>query len=132
MAGLARHASLDDWFRGYLLAVFGESPSRSGIEEWVRGVFVYQPEQVEIVRTPQFMVREILDQGWFSGDCDDVATFTAAILKTYNYPATFLAIRYSDPSEFEHVFVLSDSFVFDATVPYGTEYEALERMTEVV
>jgi len=132
MAGLARHASQDEWFRGVLLAQLGFDPSLSSIEEWVRARFVYQPELVEIVRAPQFMMREILDEGWFSGDCDDAATFIASILKSYGFPATLRAIRYSHPEEFEHVFVVSSSFVFDPTVPYGTEYEQLESMTEGV
>lgn len=133
MAGLARHASQDERFREALRVVFnGGIPSLGGLEEWVRGHYVYQPETVEIVRTPQFSLQEILNDGWFAGDCDDAATFIAAVLKTYGYPAEFLAIRYSHPTEFEHVLVLSGSFVLDPTVPYGTEYEALERMTEVV
>jgi len=133
MAGLSRHASQDSRFLGALREEFGgERPSLGGIEEWVRSRFVYQPESVEILRAPQFSLIEIFRNGWFSGDCDDAAIFVAAVLRSFGYPAEFLAIRYSDPTEFEHVFVLSDSFVFDPTVPYGTEYEALERMTEAV
>ena len=130
MAWLAQNAAHDPVFTGHILEIFDSTaPSLSLIEEWIREHFVYQPELVEIVRTPQFMLRMIFDRGWFSGDCDDAATFAAALLRTFAYRAEFVAIRYSHASEFEHVFVRSGNFVVDPTVPYGTDYLELERMT---
>ena len=131
MAGLARHASRDSTYRRTIRQFFaGVQPSRDQIDEWVRRRFAYQPELFEIVRSPQFILNEILSQAWFSGDCDDAATFIASILILYDYPAKFVAIRYQHPTEFEHVFVVSDSYVLDPTVPEGTVYTALEEMVE--
>ena len=131
MRSLALSAAKDNSeFNEPLRALLGVSPAIDEVERFVRNHFVYQSESYEIVRTPQWMMGELLAQGWFSGDCDDAATFTAAILAAYGYGGKLLAIRYSHPSEFEHVFVeSSDRVVIDPTVPRGTIHKELERMT---
>lgn len=131
MADLARKASLEPEFVRRIEARFDGIPSPVLIEEWVRERFVYQSELFEVVRTPGYMLNWVSHHGWFSGDCDDVSTFLAAILKVYDYPAEFIAIRSQSP-EFEHVFVRTDSFVLDPTVPYGTPYTAIEHLTQKV
>lgn len=131
MAGLVRQALSGDGFYA-ALSTLQIPDSLTGLDDWLRGHFIYQPESFEIIRTPEFMLAEVQTEGWFSGDCDDVSTLSAAILLAYGFPAKFVAIRYHDNYEFEHVFVESGAFVLDATVPYGTEYEYKERMEEAV
>lgn len=131
MAALAQNARRDPVFVGRIEKRFPGFPSIASIEEWVRDRFAYQSELFELVRAPQYMLEDIVKRGWFSGDCDDVATFLAAILKVFDYPAEFVAIR-SQTDEFEHVFVRSDNLILDPTVAYGTSYSVIEHMIEKV
>jgi len=39
------------------------------------------------------------------GDCDDQATLLATLLESIGHPARFVAIGYTNPGEFEHVFL---------------------------
>jgi len=130
MAHLVRRAANDPEFLGLTLELgISDLFPVTSIDSALREHFVYQPESYEIVRTPQFMLHNWLTQGWFSGDCDDVATMAAALLLSFGHSAKFVAIRYSHPTEFEHVFVESDGFRIDPTVPIGTIHRELERMT---
>jgi transglutaminase-like putative cysteine protease len=130
MGQLARNELSSPIFAEEIGFIFNDDvPSLSEIEKFLRDHFVYQAESFEIIRTPQFMLDEWLQRGWFSGDCDDVSTLAAALLICSGYPAKFVAIRYSHPSEFEHVFVESNGYRIDPTVPPGTVHKELERMT---
>ena len=129
MGELARNAANDDAFVSALLELLGAAAGQVEIEKFLRAHFVYQSESFEIVRTPQFMLAELLERGWFAGDCDCVSTFAAALLVMFGHPAKFVAIRYSHPSEFEHVFVETDSYRIDPTVPRATVHKDLEKMT---
>ena len=105
------------------------------VDRWIRGHFRYRPDgQNEIVRTPDFMLNELQTTGYFQGDCDCVSVFYAAVLKSLGFRCRFAAIRFSDPSEMEHVFVEffsgSDWVRVDPTVPVGTVHTELERMTQ--
>lgn len=130
MAALAREAANSAIFRELVWSAFEEPPELHQIDAWLRDHFVYQEESFEIIRTPLRMMNDFWSAGWFSGDCDDISTLAAAVLLAFNYPAKFIAIRYSHPSEFEHVFVESEGVRIDATVPVGTLHQELERMTE--
>ncbi len=105
-------------------------------DRWIRGHFKYRPEGVEVVRTPLFMLDELKRTGYFEGDCDCVSVFYAAVAKLLGYRVRFVAIRYSDPIEFQHVFVEyfnGNRWIrVDPTAPYGTQHAELERMTENV
>jgi transglutaminase-like putative cysteine protease len=84
------------------------------------------------------MVAQLYENGYLEGDCDDISTFYAAILKTLGYPTRFVAIRYrADSSGFEHVYTEGQDRasvwrVFDATVKPGTPLQAIERMVQEV
>ncbi len=129
MGELAQSAVKDETFVNSIHQLIGFEAGPVEIEKFLRAHFVYQSESFEIVRTPQFMLAELLERGWFAGDCDCVSTFAAALLVMFGHPAKFVAIRYSHPSEFEHVFVETDSYRIDPTVPRGTVHKDLEKMT---
>ena len=142
MSRLAKTAVSDNDFVLWISQHLGSNPAIDVIDHFIRRNFRYRRENEEIVRTPQMMAETFNQNGFFDGDCDDVATLTAAILRVYGYPARFAAIRYdaSNP-EFQHVYVESgphSSFVYhpeyilDATVAPGTHYNAIERMTYAV
>ena len=40
-----------------------------------------------------------------AGDCDDKATLLAALLESIGHPCRFIAVGYTEPGQFEHVYV---------------------------
>ena len=106
------------------------------IEKWIRAHYMYRPEHEEILRSPDFMMRDLERQGYVEGDCDDIAIFIAALFKCLRIPVRFTAIRYNAIPEFGHVFTEvwtgNGWTVIDPTVPHGTRYRTVERMIENV
>lgn len=131
MRRLALDAASDLGFQAELVDyLLGRNPTISEINAFIRSHFRYRGEIEEVVRTPQMMIETLAGSGFFDGDCDDVSTLAAAILRVYGYPAQFVAIRYdsTDP-EFKHVFVETvGDRVIDPTVPEETIYKEIERM----
>lgn len=131
MASLARSGAKADNFRSWARSEFLAVPPEA-IGARLREVFVYRDENQEVIRTVPWMFEDLQGRGHFEGDCDDSSTFTAAVFLALNLPVRFRAIRYSDPSEFQHVFVevlFEGSWrIVDLTVPPGTPYEILESM----
>lgn len=129
MRRLAINASKTDAFQ--LLSI--EFPTWENIDPWVRNHFRYAQEPYEIILHPNLVLETIRNQGYLVGDCDDVATFEAAIFKTYGYPVRFVAIRtfIHDPN-FQHVFIEvninGNWIVFDPTVRPGLIHRQFGRM----
>jgi transglutaminase-like putative cysteine protease len=110
------------------------------IDPWIRARYRYvdDPMDLELVRTPELMLDTLMGpQGFFCGDCDDVATFSAALFRAAGYRVRFVAIR-TDPCEPEFLHVYIEVHIemqwltFDPTVRPGTLLEAIERMEMAV
>lgn len=97
-------------------------------DSWLRRHFVYRPEYWEVLREVDWMARDFEEFGYVEGDCDDASIFSAFVLRSLGYPVQIVAIRHTDPYEFEHVFVVSGGVTVDPTVLRGTRYQILERM----
>lgn len=103
-------------------------------ESYLRNHFVYRSENREVVRTVSRMLSDLALSGYVEGDCDDVATFIAAVLSRMGVRNRFVAIRYGGSPEFLHVFVEWWSMPdhqwvrFDPTVNPGTIHQEDERM----
>lgn len=66
--------------------------------------FEFDPFDVELVRSPSYLIREIERTGFASGDCDDVATLGAALALAARIPARYVLVGFSKAAPFEHVF----------------------------
>lgn len=133
MAQLARKAASSEAFvlRTRLL---GSLPA---VDEFIRANYRYRDEREEIVRTPDFMLNDLVRIGYMEGDCDDVSTLYAAFIAALGYPARLVAIRYNpDNPNFEHVFAQAYAGgqwrTFDGTVAPGTVMRAWEEMVEQI
>jgi hypothetical protein len=104
------------------------------IDLWTRDHFVYvsDGDEMEIINTPGYDIKQIADTGNFGGDCDDVAVFSAALFKSLGLQLRFVAIKTDPVENFSHVYVevyCADQWVVvDPTVPMGTPYEQYGRM----
>lgn len=101
-------------------------------DSWLRSHFSYRPESQEVLREPIRMITDYENNGYVEGDCDCASIFAAFVVSSCGCPCRFVAIRYSKPVEFEHVFVEAPAsgevFAIDPTVRVGTRYAELERM----
>jgi transglutaminase-like putative cysteine protease len=130
MARLASEAAKNPEFRKFALGF----DALTEVDAWVRARFRYRDESEEILRTPEFMLNDALRRlGYLEGDCDDIATFYAAVFKVLGFPARLVAIRYTaNNPNFEHVFAQAYDMAawrtFDATVDAGTPIHAIDSI----
>lgn len=107
MARLVRETRTDQAIRqcaADLLAMLPDQGFRQEIEtifNYVRDEIRYLQDcvGVEVVQNP----RVTLD--FRQGDCDDKSTLLAALLESVGHPCAFVAVGYTRPGEFEHVYV---------------------------
>ena len=108
-----------------------DSSTIYAIDQWLRSVFTYRPEEHEVLRTVEWMVEH-----GFEGDCDDMSIMGSAITKSVGFPSRLTAIKPYNPEEFEHVFcearIGTEWIPIDPTVPYGTVYQHFGMIHEYV
>lgn len=112
--------------------------SRTGIAHhmttWIRQkvTFRFDPEDIELLRTPAALARDLLANRMVAGDCDDMAALLASMLFSLGIPVAFVTMATSPHRpEFRHVFVAARVGQrgegwehFDPSVdrPYNTKY----------
>lgn len=135
MAALIRAGADSPRLQDFVFRMLGEAPDPFLVDRWVRGHFRYRPDgENEIIRTPDFMLNDLENLGYIQGDCDCITVFYSTILLILGYRVRLVAIRHTDPSEFEHVFL---EFYngnrwsrVDPTVSPGTIHVELDRMVQ--
>jgi transglutaminase-like putative cysteine protease len=76
------------------------------VDSWVRRYFEYESENIETVKSPLIDWQEIEENGYFTGDCDDVSVFEATVFKSLGFPVRLVAIRtQADNPDYLHVFI---------------------------
>jgi transglutaminase-like putative cysteine protease len=96
-------------------------------DQAVRRVYHFRDEIMELIRTPEFMIHEWKELGILEGDCDDISTFNASVIRAMDIRSRFVCIR-TNPSDsnFKHVFVEAFAnnqwFRIDPTVSNATEF----------
>lgn len=103
------------------------------VDKYLRQSFMYVPEEIETVQTPEYMITGKDVNGFFYGDCDDISTLEAAILTALGIPCKFVCIRSKpDTSSFDHVYIEAKSrnvwVVSDITVPRDTKHHWYQRL----
>lgn len=124
MAMVARHSALQPRFRSFARGF--EYPSE--IEDFLREYMAYTPEHVETVLAPDDALGMIHVTGIFAGDCDDAATFAAAVAYAIGVQSKFIAIRLPGQSSFSHVYTNIEDVIVDPTVEPGTDYQFAEAI----
>lgn len=83
-----------------------QTPER--LYDWCRAhvEFMADPPAVELVRTPASAIRSIRSTGVFKGDCDDLATLGASLLRCMGYTPGLCVSgkpRSDRPRGFQHI-----------------------------
>jgi transglutaminase-like putative cysteine protease len=78
------------------------------IREWLTRNFKFVPDPVggELLRDPEYQLREYLARGQITGDCDDAAVLGAALGKAVGIRAKFVAVGFRNPGPLAHVFAV--------------------------
>ncbi len=68
--------------------------------------YVHDPLNVEMVKSPEVIQREINGTGFFNGDCDDATTYLAALLESIGIPvdAAIISKPGSPDSAYCHIY----------------------------
>lgn len=96
------------------------------LDSRIRQAFWYRDEIQELIRTPAHMMEDFTDRGILEGDCDDIATFSAACSIALGLRSMLVAIR-TDPNDLNYRHVFTETwdgqqwFRLDATVAPTTE-----------
>lgn len=81
------------------------------LDMWLRRNWhvVPDPPEAELVLSPA----TIIQCGWYAGDCDDVATFAASLLRAMGVLSQLVAIRVGSDTDFTHVFCRVPAYRLD-------------------
>ncbi len=109
MAQLVRQSRIDQSIRNLALTLIQDTSAHDNYGElcacfnYVRDAIRYtlDTNNVEVLQSPE--VTAAIRQG----DCDDKSTLLAAMLESIGHPCRFVAIGYSRPNQYEHVYVES-------------------------
>lgn len=139
MSRLSRHGATNPAIKQWVNNLTGlDFEKLVQVDTAIRRVYRFRNEIQELIRTPEFMMEDWITRGYLEGDCDDISTFTAAVVGAIGLRVRFVAIR-TDPAtmDFKHVFV--EVFVdgnwyrLDATVSNQTDMQYYgERMVQNV
>jgi transglutaminase-like putative cysteine protease len=119
---LTRHLPPKDWL-GQVRALFGF------VRDHIR--YTRDIDGIETLQTPPATLE--LE----AGDCDDKATLLAALLGSIGHPSRFVAVGFSSPGNYSHVYLETpvgtrwlalDATVSTATVGWAPPRRAVARM----
>jgi transglutaminase-like putative cysteine protease len=103
------------------------------VDNFLRSSFMYVPEEIETIQTPEYMIIGKEINGFFYGDCDDISTLEAAILTCLGIATRFVCIRSKpDTNTYDHVYIEANSgsgwVVSDITVPREVVHHWFQRL----
>jgi len=78
------------------------------IRNWMQAHFKFVPDPVgvELLRDPDYQLREYMTRGKILGDCDDAAILGAALGKAVGIRAKFVAVAFRSPGPLAHVYTV--------------------------
>ena len=82
----------------------------SKIHDWLKKRFVYRedPKEVDTFKSATYSLHEIINQGYFTGDCDDATILSGALLKASGFVVRLMVMsrRREPDAPLEHIAVL--------------------------
>ncbi len=96
--------------------------------------YLNDPLHVELIKDPERIVDEILQNGLALVDCDEIAELTATMLMQLGRVAEFVVVGFGAPGEYSHVFTRvkepkSGQWIVCDPVAGSDERTMLERVT---
>ncbi|MCP4902929.1 MAG: transglutaminase domain-containing protein [bacterium] len=80
----------------------------TGIRRWLTDHMQYVPDPrgVELVHSPQVLLRRIESTHYVQGDCDDIAVLGAALGKSIGLRARFVVLGFRRGGGYSHVYTI--------------------------
>lgn len=140
MAKIVRAYRTNPAVRGKARELVEVLPSKAFYDE-VRALFYFVRDNIrylgDVVETETLHTPDVI-LNYRQGDCDDFSVLLASLLESINHPARFIAVGFTAPGDFEHVYVealVGNTWVpLDASVedaePGWSPPEAVSRMVE--
>lgn len=78
------------------------------IRSWLKANFRFlrDPQNVELLHTPEYLLRMLVREGYIQGDCDDVAILGGALGEAIGLKAKIVTVGFDGPTgPFAHVWV---------------------------
>lgn len=104
MERLAKQGARDEQVRARAVDLAPGGPA--DIRAWIvsRFQFVRDPRNVELLKSPRYMVREWERTGRITGDCDDAAILGAALSLACGYCVRWVLLGFHPGAPFKHVY----------------------------
>lgn len=126
MKDLANRAAVHPWIRGRAIHLTSHCKRNRLCEEriltgWTNGAitFIRDPHGTEALHDPATFYERMMRAGKKpAGDCDDMATYLAALLKSIGHGCYFRIIDRLGNGGFHHVTVHCDGNDYDPTLSY--------------
>lgn len=69
--------------------------------------YVDDPADIELIKSPLLIDKNVTDTGSFMGDCDDASGYLAALLKSVGYAVQLVIVtpEHADGFDYRHIFV---------------------------
>lgn len=97
--------------------------------------FMRDPAGVELLHTPEWLLRTINAQGAAQCDCDDVAILAGALMGAIGWSVTLVVVAFLDASAFSHIYCSasapSPAFVDAQGNPIWIEFDTTRPMQEL-
>lgn len=126
MRRLARRFKTDDTIRTTAIELTADLPPKDWAGQ-VRALFTFVRDRIRYTRDVfgvETLQTPIVTLDLAAGDCDDKSTLLAALLLSIGHPARFVAVGFTSPGNYQHVYVETligkSWFALDPTVQTAT------------
>jgi hypothetical protein len=106
------------------------------VREWLSQhiTFLRDPAGVELLHTPEWLIRAIFMSGTAKVDCDDVAILAAALMGAIGWRVAFVTVAFLDNAPFSHIYCSSSppvAFLDSGGEQIWIEFDITRPMQEI-
>lgn len=78
--------------------------------------YTLEPEDIETLKTPLGIIRNLYNYGYLIGDCDDMTMFTGLVLYFLGYKVGTRIVKQNGENDYSHIYIVVD--LDGETVPF--------------
>ena len=107
------------------------------VRQWLSDhiLFLRDPTGVELLHTPEWMLRDIAANGTTHGDCDDISLMAGALMGAIGWSVCLVTVAFLDNAAYGHVYCAasapSAAFVDSAGEAVWIEFDTSRPMQEL-
>lgn len=138
MRGLVQQYKSGDRVRRTALELTADLPPKDRVSE-VRSLFDFVRDRVRYVRDVlgvETLQTPDATLDLLAGDCDDKSILLASLLESIGHPTRFVAVGYSAPGEFQHVYtqaLVGNQWVsLDATMQHAAGWAPRPSVSRMI